>query len=98
MKNSIPYTIYTHDDIPKLTEHQEELLSEWVKIVDFKQLGRKTTACLLTLGNGFEIVGTSACVDLAAFDTDIGNHYALVDALSKLDAFAGFNLQQSRKF
>lgn len=78
----------------KLTDYQENLLKEWAKLIEFKKIGVKTTVCLLTLGNGFEIVGTSACVDPAAFNSDIGNHFALVDAIHKLDELAGFYRQQ----
>lgn len=79
----------------KLTEYQNELLSKWAKVIEFQRLGLKTTACVLTLGNGFEIVGTSACVDVNDFDEEIGRHYAKVEAIKKLDELAGFFKQQT---
>lgn len=77
----------------KLTEYQNHLFNEHVAKVNYVYVGKKTTVCLLTLLNGFEIVGTSACVDPASFVKEIGNHYALVDALEKLDGFIGFARQ-----
>lgn len=78
----------------KLTEYQQELLNKWAKIIDFQRVGVKTTICVLTLGNGFEIIGTSACVDPNDFDEELGRHYAKVEAVKKLDELAGFYKQQ----
>lgn len=78
-----------------LTDYQKMMFNYHVKSTEFVKLGKKTTACLLTVKNGFEIVGTSACVDPADFNEEIGNHFALVDALNILDGFVGFARQGS---
>lgn len=79
----------------KLTEYQENLFKKWVALVEYKKMGTKTTIALLTLKNGFEIVGTSACVNPANFNKEIGQHYALVRGLEKLDELQGFNQQHA---
>jgi hypothetical protein len=76
-----------------LSEYNQQLFDQWVKKADFAKVGLKTTVCLLTLENGFEIVGTSACVDPAMFDSTLGKQYSLVDALNELDAHNGFYRQ-----
>lgn len=59
----------------------------------FFKVGQKTTVCLLTLENGFEIVGTSACVDPTTFDLDLGKKYAKERALNKVWELEGYMAQ-----
>lgn len=61
---------------------------------EYVHIGLKTTVCCLTLSNGFEIVGSSACVDPAEFDTRIGREWARKAAVNKLEEFEGFLRQQ----
>lgn len=61
--------------------------------VQYQRLGKKTTLCLITLINGFELVGTSACVDPANFDEVIGRELAYKDGLDKLWGYLGYKLQ-----
>jgi hypothetical protein len=77
----------------ELTEYQKKLFADHVKSVEYIKIGRKTTVALITVKNGFEIVGSSACVNPDDFNEIIGQHYALVDALDKLDGFVGFAKQ-----
>lgn len=76
-----------------LSEYNQKLFDKWVANVEFHFMGVKTTACLLTVYNGYEIVGTSACVDPINFNEAIGKQYALIDALHQLDPYIGFALQ-----
>lgn len=46
--------------------------------------------CLLTLHNGFEIIGTSSVVNKRDFRESIGEHFALRNALDKLDMHIAF--------
>ena len=80
---------------PEFTEYQRNLLKK-VNYIETMKMGEKTTVALLKLHNGFEVVGTSACVDPAMFDVELGKHYATVDALSKLDQFVGFAITEER--
>jgi len=56
-------------------------------------MGNKTTICLVTLKNGFELVGTSACVDAANFDEAIGQKWAKKMAVDKITELEGYKLQ-----
>ena len=53
----------------------------------------KTTICIVTLINGFQVVGTSACVDKTNFDEEIGKEFALKQALNKIEELEGYRLQ-----
>ncbi len=74
----------------KLTD--EYIASIVVKDESFK-IGAKTTLVVLTLKNGFEVVGTSACVDASSYDQKIGEHYARERALAKVWELEGYMLQ-----
>ena len=63
--------------------------AEW----DYK-VGEKTTVVVLLLRNGFEVVGTSACVDAASYDHETGKKYARERAITKVWELEGYRLQQ----
>lgn len=62
---------------------------------EYTKMGKKTTVCLLTLRNGFEITGTSGCVDPANFDEAIGRKFAKEQAVEKIWQLEGYRLQCS---
>lgn len=82
---------------------REELLSDYLKTVfrdhvgevEYKRLGIKTTVCLVTAKNGFEVIGTSSCVNPLDYDERLGKIYALEDALNKLDGFVAYMKQNN---
>ena len=39
--------------------------------IEYSKLGQKTAVCLMTLKNGFEIVTTSACIDVENYDQEV---------------------------
>lgn len=57
------------------------------------KLGQKTTCVVLTLRNGFEVVGTSACVDPAGYDQEKGAECARKRAMDKVWELEGYRLQ-----
>lgn len=59
-------------------------LEECIERVDFFHIGKKTTVCLLTLKNGFEIVSSSACLNEMVYKEDVGKAIAKELALQKL--------------
>jgi len=61
---------------------------------EFARIGEKTTICCLTLDNGFEVIGSSACVDPADFDVEAGRTWARKVAMDRLEEFEGFVRQQ----
>lgn len=74
------------------TVTQERVDSQIVKETTAK-LAEKTTVVILTLKNGFEVVGTSACVDPANYDHEIGIKYARQRAMDKVWELEGYFLQ-----
>ena len=57
------------------------------------KLGVKTTCVILTLKNGFEVIGTSACVDPATYNEEVGKEFARKRALDKVWELEGYLLQ-----
>ena len=60
---------------------------------EFFKLGEKTTICLLTLKNKFELTGVSACVDVVNFNKEIGEKIAFENAKEKIWQLEGYKLQ-----
>ena len=52
--------------------------------------GTTTTVCCLTLLDGFNSVGSSACLDEGSFDPEIGRKVAYDNALSKVWDLEGY--------
>lgn len=57
------------------------------------KLGAKTTVVHLTLPNGFEIVESSACVDPANYDHDIGVVVCMGRLVNRVWQLEGYRLQ-----
>lgn len=79
-----------------LSGYQKKQMEEHVRNYDWDKIGHKTTYVLLYLKNGFEIVGTSACVDVEDYNAEVGEYHALVDALKKLDELVGYSMQEKK--
>lgn len=60
----------------------------------YTKLGSKTTVCLMILRNGFEITGTSACVDPSTFNEEIGNKVARENCIQLIWQLEGYLLQE----
>ena len=52
------------------------------------------TVCLLTLANGYSVIGESACADRANFDKELGERIAKENATQKIWALEGYLLRQ----
>lgn len=52
------------------------------------------TACLLTLTNGYNVLGESACASPENFDADLGRKIARNNARNKIWALEGYLLRQ----
>jgi hypothetical protein len=55
--------------------------------------GTTTTVCLLSLRNGFGVVGHSACASPANFDAELGRKIAHQNARDKIWALEGYALR-----
>jgi hypothetical protein len=56
--------------------------------------GTTLTICVLTLRNGFTVVGESACASPANFDAEIGQKLAYDNAFRKIWALEGYLLRE----
>ena len=59
--------------------------------------GTTLTVCCLTLQDGFNVVGQSACIDPAAFDEAMGRKIAHDDAVNKVWQLEGYLLNYKLK-
>ena len=57
--------------------------------------GTVLTICVLTLENGFNVVGHSACIDPVNFDAEIGRRVARQRAVDQVWALEGYRLKQA---
>lgn len=74
-----------------------EALSRRIVSTEYYQWPGKTlTLALITLDNGFTLLGQSACVDPANFDENLGKKYAQQDAFNQLWKLEGYLLAERR--
>lgn len=71
----------------------EERVNSVIAKEDDYKLGIQTTAVLLTLKNGFEVLGTASCVDPDNYNHEIGKEYARKRAIDKIWELEGYKLQ-----
>lgn len=77
---------------PRLTQ---ELIDNTIKSEDYYVFPNSLmTVCCLTLNNGFDIVGESACVSPENFDAEIGRKLAREDARNKIWLLEGYLLKE----
>jgi len=68
----------------KKTSVTEECVESAIQSEEYLTVGKKTTVCVLTLKNGFEVVGTSACVDVNNYSQEVGQPYARKKAIDQV--------------
>ena len=78
MKNSV-----TINDI------ENEIIKETYHVFE----GTTVTVCLLTLKNGYHVIGHSACVDPKNFNKELGEKIAKEQAVDKCWELLGFRLR-----
>lgn len=72
-----------------------ELIASKIAKVDFHTFeGSMLTVCVLTLQNGFNVTGESACASPENFDSEIGERLALKQAENKIWALEGYLLKE----
>ena len=76
---------------PRLTP---DIIDSLIKEKAFHKLTSKLTICVITLQNGFELIGESSCVDPANYDKKIGEDIAFNNARDKIWPLAGYALKQ----
>jgi hypothetical protein len=75
----------------------EEYLKELIDKKLFVRFFDKTVVCCIKLKNGFEVIGSSACVDPKNFKIEIGEKVAFENAVSKLWELEGYLLQSLKE-
>lgn len=77
---------------PRVTPEviESKIKSEQYHVFD----GTTFTACLLTLENGFTVLGESACASPENFDAEIGRKIARDNAKNKIWALEGYLLKE----
>lgn len=59
------------------------------------RMTERTTVCVLTLANGFEVLGQSACADAASYNQKEGEHWAYQSARGKIWELEGYRLREA---
>lgn len=77
------------------TAKEQALLKDWVAAVHSKKLGYKTTVVCLEMHNGYEVVGTSSCINPADYDYEEGIFFATKDALLRVKDIVGYLQQEA---
>ena len=72
----------------------KEFLESEITSVEYKRLSERLTHCTITVKDGFQFTGESACVDPTNYDEDTGNKIAYDDAFGKMWLPYGFQLHQ----
>lgn len=76
---------------PRLTP---ELIDKTIVHADYHVFGKTClTVCCLTLKNGFNVTGESACASPANFNREIGERIAFDNARQKIWALEGYLLK-----
>jgi hypothetical protein len=78
------------------TSINEDMVQAMISELDGSKLGLKTALVHGHLVNGLEVVGTSACLDPADYDQEIGNRLAEEKIVDQVRAHLGFVLAWAR--
>jgi hypothetical protein len=71
----------------------EEMVDNFINVVNVSTIGEKTTLVRCVLVNGFEIVEASACVDPENYSEEIGGQVCMGKIKDKIWGYLGFLLQ-----
>lgn len=71
----------------------QNMVDNFIKEIHTSKLGEKTTVVRAVLVNGFEIVASSACVDPANYDEDMGRDICVRKIKDRMWELLGFLLQ-----
>lgn len=62
--------------------------------VEYAVFGNKLTVAVITLPSNFKVTGEASCVDANNFDKELGEKYALENAVEKLWELEGYLLAE----
>lgn len=72
----------------------DESIKAKIREVSYQKLSPKITHCIITMSNGFQVTGESACVDPANYNQEIGERIAYENAFDKIWPLEGYLLQE----
>ncbi len=75
---------------PRVTEQS---IRDRIQAIDYLARG-PLTICLITMVNGFVVIGKSAPASVENFDADVGRRYAYEDAFRQLWPLEGYLLRE----
>lgn len=64
------------------------------KSIRYEKLGKRTTVCFAITNSGFELLGTSFCLDETKFNQKLGEQYALQNLLQNLESKRAYHLNE----
>lgn len=82
MRNNLPNSV--------TKESLEDLVAK--SNVEYAVFGNKLTVAVITLPTNFKVTGEASCVDSNNFDKELGEKYALENAVEKLWELEGYLL------
>lgn len=88
------------EDNPKLPSGVSvgpQMVEDFIKEKHISTIGDKTTLVRVVLVNGFEIIESSACVDKANYNEEIGAECCMSKIKDKIRMLLGFLLQTAYK-
>ena len=71
-------------------------VDDFIKEIKVSTIGEKTTLVIATLINGFEIIESSSCVDVANYNEDMGKEICIERIKNKIWELLGFLLQTAK--
>ncbi len=85
--------VTSNPDRPSKVSIDQQMVKDFLASIESTRIGDKTTIVRATLKNGFEIVETSACVDKANYDQELGTKICMKRIEDKVWELLGFLLQ-----
>lgn len=77
---------------PRVTLEQ---IKNRIRSTEFAVFGGTLTVCVLTMANGFQVTGESACASPENFNRDLGEEIARKNAVEKVWMLEGYLLRET---
>lgn len=75
----------------------KEYMESRISNTEFRRLSDTLTHCSITLDNGYQVTGESACVNPENYNQEIGEKIAYDNAFNRLWPLFGFLLSEKNK-
>lgn len=85
--------VQKNETLPSGCSVGQQMVDDFIKELYVETIGEKTTLVRAVLENGFEIIESSACVDVKNYDEKIGAEICLKKIKDKIWYLLGFLLQ-----